>query len=50
MAGDGNTRNAKTTRVSQHRMPDDKNVLLKTAFFLNLPPPSTAHSFPIDSI
>ena len=27
MAGDGNTRKAKTTRVSQQRMPDYKNVL-----------------------
>jgi len=28
MVGNGNTRKAKTTRVSQHRMPDYKNVLL----------------------
>jgi len=27
MAGNGNTRKAKTMRVSQHRMPGNKNVL-----------------------
>jgi len=27
MVGDGNTRKAKTARISQHKMPDHKNVL-----------------------